>query len=83
MKEKTAVPGELDPPEGERVRVSYYGPDGVRMFALTEVLREGKFALYAVGKKGGSEIWKKLGECASPIKLEERFRVFEKIEDRQ
>lgn len=63
-------------PDGEHLWVSYSNTAGKVIYVLTGTPLRDKYILYLVKENGRC---KKLGECASPFKLEERFRVLEEI----
>ena len=63
-------------PNGEKLWVSYKNVSVKIMYVLTGTPLRDKYILYLVKENGRC---KKLGECASPLKLEERFRVLEEI----
>lgn len=63
-------------PKNERRWVSYLNSGGKIVYVLTSTALRDKYILYLVQEDGKC---KKLGECASPVKLEERFRVLEEI----
>lgn len=63
-------------PANERIWVSYIGLDGKRLYVLTSKEFREKYFLYSVSEDGGVV---RLGECSSPLALEERFEVLDKI----
>lgn len=67
---------EIKVPEGEQLWVSYMNTKGRIAYFLTGTPFRDKYTLYFVQENGRI---KKLGECVSPAKLEERFRVLEEI----
>lgn len=71
-----AVPSKSGIPDDEKVWVSYYGVDGRRRYVLTSRIYRDKYFLYAVYPNGSVM---RLGECSSPIQLEQRFKVLEEI----
>lgn len=63
-------------PKNEIVWVSYFGRDGKRRYILTSREYREKYFLYVVEPDGSMM---KLAECASPMKLEERFNILQEI----
>lgn len=63
-------------PDDEKVWVSYHGRDGQKRYVLTSRVYRDKYFLYAVCPDGSVM---RLGECTSPIQLEQRFKVLEEI----
>ena len=63
-------------PDDEKVWVSYHGVDGRKRYILTSRIYRDKYILYAVNSNGSVM---RLGECSSPIQLEQRFKVLEEI----
>lgn len=76
-KEDPPVEKTLKIPKGEESWVGYYNSNGERIFLLTS--KEGNrewYYLYEV--INGTEL-KKLGKSHSPIELEQKFKVIEKM----
>lgn len=63
-------------PDDEKVWVSYHGVDGRKRYILTSRIYRDKYFLYVVDSNGSVT---RLGECTSPIQLEQRFKVLEEI----
>lgn len=63
-------------PEGETVWVSYYGMDGKKCFMMTSGPYREMYFLYAVAPDGAV---KKIAESDSPLKLEDKYRILERI----
>ena len=65
-------------PKGEQVWASYYDRDHALRFLLTS--KESRDFYFLYESKDG--IFRKLGKARLPIELEEKFHVYQRMEER-
>lgn len=64
-------------PKGERVWVGYYNSNHELLFILTSKDSRDFYFLYELVEDG----FRKLGKARSPMELEEKFRVYQRMEE--